>query len=1026
MQSGLGEREERVPFPVFVRIRAPFSDEGTQSHISIPPPPPPPSTSLHSGSSVPRRLEVSLIKHSPHERSSHVVDNSRSSLAFTFTRVFGPNSQQDEVFSESVKPHVAKCLQEGRPLCICAYGQTGSGKTYSMFGGGKYANRGIVQRTITQVFSYVDAVAAAAASSSTPSSSSSFLDDDIEDERTRVREANGASSSSSSSSHVDGGQLTLRVRLSCLQIYNEQAFDLLDERQQGLPVEKWKPLQVVVSSSSSGGGGGGSSSSMNNNSGNNSVPVRGLRVYDVASEADALTLLLLAHVNRTTAATPMNLASSRSHCLLSISVDTIASTGICLKSTQITLVDLAGSERVYKTGTGAPAAAEAAEATGSRKVGQRRTREGKMINLSLHHLQQCIVALQQQTPQHTANTMIKPSSVETQDEMNSNHNHHHHHHHHHHPRFSISSSASSSSSCFFKSRDSIGSVASSGHVSESSSIASRSRASSILSGLMAIPSAVSSSSSSSFLHNNAQSSSSSSSSSLSRHTHVPFRNSVLTIALKDFLDGKSLTVFIATLNPEVQYTDESVSTLRFAARCAVLSADVSIPKRRGTDSGNSSANTSITGAAASSLSSSAAAPPPLPPPFLSNPRGVSTSRSSDAHAKNDDASAFLRLSRDKEALIAELQRAITRAETAEGALDLIRETKALQEEREIQSALLKLNERQLRRNDTRAVYPQDALPVAHESMSNTIESHTTNNQHQPSSSSSSSLTLTEDEKKSTEEAVAHYVKVLMKSAVASAVQAAAEAIVSADNNNTAALSIAVSSSSSSSSFIQSEIDKEESHHLPYHLPTTTTTGGGVGRVSLPSSSTSTILLPSSPTHGPQLPSQFKDLLLQGQVFLKYPSSKGSSILARPGLRSLYVDKHFKALHWKHLDTHSSLLQSSTSSSEDLISDSSTGTNFGLISSIVDISDGISVSPLVDSDSNSNNASSDKRSNARRSHHHHHPSGVGGATLFITFKERVLDLEVPTLGASPEIAIRVRDLWRDALMWLAKESKVLLN
>jgi hypothetical protein len=281
---------------------------------------------------------------------------------------------------------------------------------------------------------------------------------------------------------------------------------------------------------------------------------------------------------------------------------------------------------------------------------------------------------------------------------------------------------------------------------------------------------------------------------------------------------------------------------------------------------------------------------------------------------------------------------------------------------------------------------------------------------------------------------AQYAVALMKAAVASAVQAAAEAIVSADNNNTAALPIAVSSSSSPSSLIRgvdsSVIDKEESHHhLPSHAIITTTKGGGGGggRVSLSSSistSTTTILLPSSPTHGPQLPSHFKDLLLQGQVFLKYPSSKASSILARPGLRSLYVDKHFKALHWKHLDTHPSLLQPSSSSSEDVISDSSTGTNFGLISSIVDVSDGVSVSPLVDSDSISNNASSDKRNNSRRSHHHHHhhnPSGVGGATLFITFKERVLDLEVPTLGASPEIAIRVRDLWRDALLWLAKES-----
>ena len=1053
--------ETRVPFPVYARIRAPFStaedgDSGT-SHLSIPLPP-----QSSSSSSVPRRLEVSLIKHSPQTRSSNVVDNSRSSLAFTFTRVFGPQSQQDEVFSESVQPHVAKCLQEGRPLCVCAYGQTGSGKTYSMFGGGKYANRGIVQRTITQVFSYVDAVTAAANLSSSSSFEDVDVDDDNNEEVRAIKEGNTYSVndaplfslSSSSSSSLD--QITLRVRLSCLQIYNEQAYDLLDERQQGLPVEKWQPLQVVVNSniSSSSSGGGGSTSG-------SSVPVRGLRVYDVASEADALTLLLLAHVNRTTAATPMNLASSRSHCLLSLSVDTIRH-GVCIKSTQITLVDLAGSERVYKTGTGAPAAAEAAAATGSRKVGQRRTREGKMINLSLHHLQQCIVALQQRTP----HTLPMPLSEQQQPQQLLQQHHGSILQQPLHPRFSISST-SSSSSYFFKSRESIGSVSSSGHVSEASSIASRSRASSILGGLMAVPS--SSHLPSSSLHNAHSSSAAASSSSSSSHnqvghTHVPFRNSVLTIALKDFLDGKSLTVFIATLNPEAQYTDESVSTLRFAARCAVLSADLSTPKRNKSESGSSSANTS-----SSSLTG------------LS--RGAS---GSDLSSKND-ASALQRLSRDKEALIAELQRAISRAEIAEGAL---RDSQSSQEEKEIQSALQMINEHQSRRvrNEVlpplRPPFPPHSLPhpphnilppvletvgtsvAAAPSVSTAIENNTSNisnKLHSPS-------VLTEDEKKSTEEAVAHFVKAqqhqqlsklslgssvvdsndsreknklssipidddskndhfllssledhpkaqyavaLMRAAVASAVQAAAEAIVSADN--TAASSVAASSASLS--FRGADSSTLEDDPLLPHQPTSSR------GASLLSSSSSSYPV-HSPSQGTILSSQYRDLLLQGQVFLKFPSSKGS-ILARPGLRSLYVDKNLKALHWKHLDSHPSSSSSTidegsggVSSNSGLLTSSST-TNFALISSLVDVSDGSSSSSLIDSDNSSSSNSADKRS--RRSLHNHH-SGLGGAPLVITFKERILDLEVPTLGASSDIAIRVRDLWREALLWLARETE----
>jgi hypothetical protein len=136
-----------------------------------------------------------------------------------------------------------------------------------MFGGGKYANRGIVQRTITQVFSYVDTVTAAANLSSSSSFEDVDVDDDNNEEVRAIKEGNTysvndaplLSLSSSSSSSLD--QITLRVRLSCLQIYNEQAYDLLDERQQGLPVEKWQPLQVVVSSNISSSSSSGSSGS---------------------------------------------------------------------------------------------------------------------------------------------------------------------------------------------------------------------------------------------------------------------------------------------------------------------------------------------------------------------------------------------------------------------------------------------------------------------------------------------------------------------------------------------------------------------------------------------------------------------------------------------------------------------------------------------------------------------------------------------------------------------------------------------
>lgn len=49
-------------------------------------------------------------------------------------QVFGPTSQQKELFDEAVSPIVNEVL-EGYNCTIFAYGQTGTGKTYTMEGG---------------------------------------------------------------------------------------------------------------------------------------------------------------------------------------------------------------------------------------------------------------------------------------------------------------------------------------------------------------------------------------------------------------------------------------------------------------------------------------------------------------------------------------------------------------------------------------------------------------------------------------------------------------------------------------------------------------------------------------------------------------------------------------------------------------------------------------------------------------------------------------------------------------------------
>jgi hypothetical protein len=66
--------------------------------------------------------------------------------AFSFDRVFGPTSTQQEVFG-SVSELVQSAL-DGYHVCLFSYGQTGAGKTYTMQGAPTPQHRGIIPRSV--------------------------------------------------------------------------------------------------------------------------------------------------------------------------------------------------------------------------------------------------------------------------------------------------------------------------------------------------------------------------------------------------------------------------------------------------------------------------------------------------------------------------------------------------------------------------------------------------------------------------------------------------------------------------------------------------------------------------------------------------------------------------------------------------------------------------------------------------------------------------------------------------------------
>lgn len=157
----------------------------------------------------------------------------------------------------------------------------------------------------------------------------------------------------------------------------------------------------------------------------------------VQTEEEAFNLLFMGDTNKMIAETPSNPSSSRSHCIFTIQLSSRDPGDERVRKSKLNLVDLAGSERAART-----------------KINGQTLKEAKHINLSLHYLEQVIIALHEQ--------------------------------------------------------------------------------------------------------------------SLNQRTHIPFRNSLMTLVLRDSLGGNCKTTMIATMSMEQRCVDETISTCRFAQRVALI------------------------------------------------------------------------------------------------------------------------------------------------------------------------------------------------------------------------------------------------------------------------------------------------------------------------------------------------------------------------------------------------------------------------------------------------------------------------
>lgn len=103
-----------------------------------------------------------------------------------------------------------------------------------------------------------------------------------------------------------------------------------------------------------------------------------MSVHRAENEEDALNLLFIGDTNRVVSETPKNDASTRSHCVFVIQIESRQPGSDVKLVSKLHLVDLSGSERIYNTGT-------ASDKT--------QKEEGKAINQSLFMLQLVIINL---------------------------------------------------------------------------------------------------------------------------------------------------------------------------------------------------------------------------------------------------------------------------------------------------------------------------------------------------------------------------------------------------------------------------------------------------------------------------------------------------------------------------------------------------------------------------------------------------------------------------------------------------------
>eukprot|EP00804_Cyclotella_cryptica_P012215 CCRYP_018226-RA/>CCRYP_018226-RA protein AED:0.27 eAED:0.27 QI:82/1/1/1/1/1/3/477/800 len=209
-------------------------------------------------------------------------DAGKSEICYTFDRVYGPASTNEELYRESVADVVKNCVA-GFHGSVFAYGQTNSGKTHTMTGSRRNKDDGVIRLAVEDIF----------------------------------RQIQNINTNSPEQQHQQQREYLLRV--SYLEIYNEQIYDLL------APQNNCNPRFGMNSNNLQHHHLPPSTAVRIFESRTEGVQVRGLREEIVTCPQDVYELLDVGDARRKVGSTGMNTSSSRSHSVFRLVLESRAS-----------------------------------------------------------------------------------------------------------------------------------------------------------------------------------------------------------------------------------------------------------------------------------------------------------------------------------------------------------------------------------------------------------------------------------------------------------------------------------------------------------------------------------------------------------------------------------------------------------------------------------------------------------------------------------------------------------------------------